>query len=969
MSGQDLQIGRTGFFGQLLNLLGIGYSGATLSDRGIRFHAASSPYVAFNDIRDGAEVRQRFGITSLVFHLRNRGPIDIHFLDAENAGAFADLCNRAWERHYRSFFEANRDDMATLADVADALKNPYRYPAACLVNPFLKQAGSLLARMPRAIPAQFISDHQRKVLKRIRHFCENPSPLRYRGVQHFIDSELQDMRQFFDKIESNPLTPEQRLAVVTDEDATLILASAGSGKTSVITAKAAYLIERGIRRPSEILLMAFGRDAASEIAERVQKRCGSAISAMTFHALGYSILRQTKGHAPALADHADDDMRLANLVRDILMNEVANMPGLGDILRRWFGELYFPYKNPWDFKTESEYYKYIEKFELRSLQGEQVKSFEELQIANWLFLNGIEYEYEPAYEHKLPESNRREYRPDFRLTDSGVYVEHFGVRKQIGRDGEERLVTAPFVNRDKYLEDMEWKRKIHAKHETKLVETYSYESMDGHLTESLAKKISRFARPAPISKEKMFDTLKEQGYMDSFSQTVVAFLRHYKSSSMSIEMCREKGREHGVRHLVFLKIFEPFFTAYQNRLGERIDFEDMIVQATAMVRSGRYKSPYRHLLVDEFQDISACRAELLLALKEQHDDARIFAVGDDWQSVFRFAGADISIMRNFGARFGGEFAGDRGIHRVVDLGRTFRSVDKIALPARSFVLKNPVQIKKNVVAAGSTEAPSIMISYYSKDQDFDALGNALRYMEERSGAKKSSVLLLGRYRFVRPANIAAINNAHQNLKIRYMTVHGSKGLEADHVVVLRASAGRLGFPSEVEDNPLLDMVMPDAEAFENAEERRLFYVALTRARYSVTVLASLERPSAFARELEVGREYGAVVIGKSRVATRTCTCGGRMLARQSDGRKFFACEHSFLCGATLVPCTACGNGLPVADKDNPTIMQCACGAEYPACTSCKIGWLVERQSRYGAFLGCSRFPKCHGTRRIRDKNP
>ena len=115
------------------------------------------------------------------------------------------------------------------------------------------------------------------------------------------------MLEFFDTIESNPLTPEQRLAVVTDEDATLVLAGAGSGKTSVIVAKAAYLIQRGIRQPNEILLMAFGKDAASEMATRIEERSGAAVDALTFHALGYEIIRQVENGAPALAPHASDD--------------------------------------------------------------------------------------------------------------------------------------------------------------------------------------------------------------------------------------------------------------------------------------------------------------------------------------------------------------------------------------------------------------------------------------------------------------------------------------------------------------------------------------------------------------------------------------------------------------------------------------------------------------------------------------
>ena len=132
---------------------------------------------------------------------------------------------------------------------------------------------------------------------------------------------------------------------------------------------------------------------------------------------------------------------------------------------------------------------------------------------------------------------------------------------------------------------------------------------------------------------------------------------------------------------------------------------------------------------------------------------------------------------------------------------------------------------------------------------------------------------------MKPENFHPLTRTHANLDLRFMTVHGSKGLEADHVIVLDVSSGRMGFPSEIEDDPLLDLVLPEAEVFDHAEERRLFYVALTRPFHTVTILADREKPSSFVRELAAEKEYGAVVIGEAEVAGRACgKCGGRMLA-------------------------------------------------------------------------------------------
>ena len=395
----------------------------------------------------------------------------------------------------------------------------------------------------------------------------------------------------------------------------------------------------------------------------------------------------------------------------------------------------------------------------------------------------------------------------------------------------------------------------------------------------------------------------------------------------------------------------------------------MIVRATEHVKAGRYTSPYRHLLVDEFQDISDGRARLLSALKAQHADTRIFAVGDDWQSIYRFTGSDIHLMRNFGREFGGTFAGQSGVHSSVDLGRTFRSVDKIALPARSFVLQNPSQIEKQVVPAGTTDAPAIKVGFYGWGKEDNELKEALAEIQAVTDGGKATVLLLGRYRFVKPDGFSKLGAAYPSLSVRFMTVHGSKGLEADHVIILRASNNRMGFPSQIVDDPLLDLVLPEPEGFDHAEERRLFYVALTRARKTVTVLADRQKPSVFARELVDNPAYETVLLGTPGIAEHKCgACGGRMLAQTSKkGSLYFGCEHRRLCGEILRPCSACGTDLPILDKANAEQMVCSCGAEYPSCPECADGWLIERRGRFGKFFGCVNYPKCTGKKRPEKK--
>ncbi|WP_243695910.1 UvrD-helicase domain-containing protein [Rhodovulum marinum] len=968
-----MKVQRNRFAGLVLSLFGKRSRGLSLEEDGLTVLGKPLRHVTLVDISGASCVEKGFPFSSLTIPLMDGSSLRVAGIKPKKAAPFVTALNTAWRDAIGTQIAAHADEIDALAQAVERLELPRRYPAACLLEPFVERTRRLFAAIPVDLPREAMPPDRAQALDRIGAFHRDPVRMRDQAIARFVEAELSDMQDFFDQIESNPLTPEQRLAVATDEDATLVLAGAGSGKTSVITAKAAYLIERGIRPPEDILLMAFGKDAATEMAGRIEARCGAPVAAKTFHALAYGIIAEVEGQAPALADHASDDAQFNALIRDIL-RDLASRPGKAlHLLIQWFAEFFRPERSPWEFKSKHEYYSYVEEQELRSLQGERVRSFEELQIANWLYLNGIAYEYEPLYEHPLPKTGRGAYTPDFRLTASGVYIEHFGVRKAPGPDGTEVLTTAPYIDRDSYLEDMAWKREVHAEHGTTLVETYSYERVEGRLTKALAEKLEPYVTLNPRPPEQVFERLTELGQVDAFTQTLGTFLRHFKGSGRTVEECREKteGLKEKARGRAFLEIFEPVHAEYQERLGPRIDFEDMIARATAHVRAGRYKSPFRHLLVDEFQDISQGRAELLRALKAQHADARIFAVGDDWQSIYRFTGSDIRLMRNFGQEFGGTFAGKTGIHRTVDLGRTFRSVDRIALPARSFVLKNASQITKAVIPAGTAAAPAIRVAYVAPKQEAAALQQVLtdiRGTMAGTSDKKTTVLLVGRYRHLRPKNIAALEREHPGLSISFKTVHASKGLEADHVVILGAESGRFGFPSEIVDDPILDLVLPEPEKFEHAEERRVFYVALTRARKTVTLLAPGNKPSAFVRELIENPDYGAVELGEAAtpVVHRCPACGGRLIPKRSERSGLrFVCEHRRHCRTSRPACPACGNDLPERSKSEPDVFVCSCGTRFPACPSCGDGWLVERKGRFGPFLGCVTYPRCKGRTRVK----
>lgn len=885
----------------------------------------------------------------------------------QDAHAFSTQVTAAWTRVNLAALETEAARLERiLADVL-SLSAPTRYPAACQIAPLLDDARDLDVSLLSKLNADAIGPVVVARIAPVRQFAADPRTARANAIAAFVTTELDRWKVFFDRIESKPLTPEQRLSVVVDEDATLVLAGAGSGKTSVITAKAAYLVKSGIRQPEEILLLAFAKNAAEEMSERVEARSGVPLVAQTFHAIAYDIIGIVEGSKPALADHATDDLAFTNLIKQILKELVHSLSEVSNAIIRFFAHFFVEPKTEWDFKTKHDFYTHMEAQDLRTLQGEKVKSYEELQIANWLYENGVEYEYEPNYKHKVAETGRRDYQPDFRLTESGIYIEHFGVRREKTASGE-RLVTAPFVNRDEYLAGMDWKRRIHAEHQTTLIETYSYERQEGRLLISLAEKLAPHVTLKPRPVDTIYDRIVELKQVDDFSKLLGTFLRKFKSGGYSLQDCETKSDKMklGKRAQAFLDVFAPVFVEYQKRLDGRIDFEDMILRAARYAETGRYVSPFRHILVDEFQDISQSRARLVKALKSQHSDVRIFAVGDDWQSIFRFAGSDIHLMRHFGPEFGGNFDGEAGVHRAVDLGRTFRSVDQIAFAARTFVLRNPAQIDKQIVPAGTAKEPAIRVVTVAKGEDEAKLSEMLNALSatKPSGANPTTVLLLGRYRFIEP-DMQVLRRRHPSLKITFKTIHASKGLEADHVILLNADSGRMGFPSEIVDDALMSMVSPEEETYQNAEERRVMYVAMTRARHSLTILASNARPSSFVTELRKDPAYGIVAAQGAEPEAHDCgECGGRLLGvTGQDGRIWYRCEHVQHCGNLLPACPSCGIALPRSSEGKGEVT-CTCGATYPTCPDCPDGWLVARSGKFGGFMGCVRYPSCVGKAKI-----
>lgn len=718
-----------------------------------------------------------------------------------------------------------------------------------------------------------------------------------------VGRELRECKSLLDTVESRPLTDEQSRAVVCFENRIQVVASAGSGKTSTMVAKAAYALYRNLVEPRQIVLLAFNKQAAEELKERASKSLsrvgmdGVSVEALTFHALGLRIVGKATGRKPDVPDWAieaaDGVKKLVELV-DVLKDRSVSFRAKWDLFRivfrrdlPTFGAKEIP--DAWDEKGREK---------ILTIDGKRVRSQEEAMIADWLFYNGVNYRYEEKYEIDTADALHRQYRPDFYYPDVGLYHEHFALNAK----GE-----AP-AHFDDYVAGVEWKRELHKTNGTPLIETTSHQIRLGTVFEHLSSElVSRGIELDPNPDRVLPDNGQKPMAPEELTTLIRIFIGHAKSNCLTPSALLESleslpSNTFKLRYRMFLEIAIPVMEAWDSALSAEggIDFEDMLNLAAAYLENGDYDAGYELVMADEFQDASRARARLCRALVQKKPGRTFFAVGDDWQSINRFAGADVSVMTGFLNFFGhGE---------LLRLEQTFRCPQELCDISSTFVSRNPAQIAKTVRSV--TVANGSVLQAFQVEKK-DALRDAIERfvaqlaIEVREGKHKTNskgkvtVFLLGRYNADRRYMPSRKSTFDQWVDLSFLTVHKSKGSEADYVILpemISASRGR-SFPNTRVDDPVLKLVMPAGDDYPDSEERRLFYVALTRARRNVAMFTVRGQVSSFLDEL------------------------------------------------------VAGGSLTITDVDGKVI-------EEERCSACKKGVILWKPGRYGDFQSCSNFKVC-----------
>ena len=791
-----------------------------------------------------------------------------------------------------------------------------------------------------------------------KEFHNNPEGFKENCNDIFIPRELSQYKDFFDNIEKNPLTEEQRKAIITNEDSTLVVASAGSGKTSLLVGKVSYLIDKGMASADQILVLAFNKSSKEEVAKRldvldIKSEC------QTFHSFGLKILAKSNKKKSSLAGFIENNQLYSRFIQNKIEDLIKNSSKHNEI-KKYFVSFFRPYQDQFNFNTLGEYYQYIKSNNLVTLKGGYVKSMEELEICNFLHTNNIEYDYEKKYEYETATIERRQYKPDFYLPKYNIYIEHFALNKN--------NETPSFINQDEYLAGVKWKREIHKKKNTTLIETYSYQKREGNLTESLENKLkSEGVIFKPIDPDELFSDLNTYGYISEFTKICGPFLNLFKGRNEGFDILEQtikKDKEDGdERILFFVDLFKDLFLAYEEELKklDEIDFHDMINQANKEVLGENCYTKFKYILVDEFQDISFGRAKLIQSLQRTYPSIKLLAVGDDWQSIYRFTGSDINLMTNFKYHF--------GYHKQLFLTKTFRFNSSIEKVASKFIRSNPNQIDKEITAQEITDQPNVKLFFPNKKS-----GRFLETIVEdiyKDCPKNSSILFLGRNnRTEEGVDYHSLQKIAPSLTFEFRTVHKAKGYEADYVIILELKRARSGFPNEIIDDPIINAMLSENEGFDYAEERRLFYVALTRAKHMVYVIAEPSAPSIFFNELAKDNDYYVEKINLGPEYQRVCPlCKSSPLAERTskDGGMFFGCQNFPLCDFASSPCRLCNIGYLKKDDGCFICDNNECKNELELCPRCENGYLHERSGQYGLFLGCSNYrtQDCKFTRKLK----
>ncbi len=657
------------------------YNRVRLLNAGIEVSGEKHQYlIPFNQL---IAIQCKRGIVwgELEFELPEGNVIRLHGTAWQQTQHFYHFLLKKWQEWSRDMSNVSADALAAQLNEIIKIKKENRWLKTADLVLVQQQIRETFQALPVPLQRMTQFENCRDDYKTCLEWLDNGEKIRQSLNQQWMVHMLAQYEQFFQTIETSPLNHAQCQAVLNGEQHVLVLGGAGSGKTAVLVARAGWLLLRQQALPEQMLLLAFDRQSAEEMNERIQVRLGTKeIKAKTWHDLALHIIQRGSSQSLKISEMETDSQKRRNF-----------------LIQEW-------QKQCRDKKV-------------------QAKGWRE-----WLT---------EELDWPLPE----------------------------GEYWHDKLLTARLsIRLDHWLGLM----RMHGGRQKEMIEQ------------------------APAA------------YLDVFQKQ--------------------------------LRLMAPLLKAWKSALKSEgaIDFYGLIHQVVDILQKGRFISPWKHILVDEFQDISPLAIKLLAALKAQNKQGHVFAVGDDWQAIYCVNGAELTVTTAFSTYFG------QGVECTLDT--AYRFNDRIGEIANRFVQQNPHPLTKPLRNLTKGNKKSVVIL---PEGQLESLLNKMSGYVTR----QETILLLARYHHLKPEVLKKASTRWPNLKITFMTIHASQGQQADYVIILGLQQGIDGFPASDRETVIEQVLLPRSENFPDAEECRLLYVALTRAKKQVWLMQSPKDPSAFIHQL------------------------------------------------------------------------------------------------------------------------
>lgn len=657
----------------------------------------------------------------------------------------------------------------------------------------------------------------------------------------------------------------QQEAITTEDLRVLVLAGAGSGKTKTLLQRIQYLIDEKEVRPSEILGITFTRAAANEMIDRLivsadssgqyeavvndvrlpkyetakirrsyisKHKWISGLTIRTFHSLCYVILR-TYG-----ANEFDNKFRILLDSKNEYDEEFVNAtaPELTtDVIQKVLIERCKSNAFLLDFKRYILDY-YVDKRHLKddankkintyskdftTLDGTKVRSKSEQYIADWLYRHSIKYQYELTLKVE-----NFTFRPDFFIPAANLYIEHISDKsypmtdklKEYSKGGLHCIQTHDRITKDSSLFNYELERifagLLPKDYHSKVVLNFS-EELKGYM-----------------------------GYVKDYLTQVLRVMDMIKAEGLSVETIRNNSsNDQHERVRSFYELALPLIDDYRKYCIDKsyLDFNDLISTTISLCKNNpdilqMLQSTFKYILVDEFQDVNNLQVDLLNLILTPA--SHLFCVGDDWQSIYGFRGSNVSYIIEFQKHFLGS--------KVIKLDTNYRSTANIVDASNEVIKFNKFKVEKEIFAFKKSSAKICVFAGSSIDDNARFAVEEVSKLYE-SGFSVEDILFL--YRRTKMLDPYRDEFRDKGVKFKGSTIHGAKGLEARIVFIIGLTDGPGGFP----DIWLMDRIFQTIKKSDinllMEEERRLFYVALTRAKDKVYLLTEKGNESRFLDEI------------------------------------------------------------------------------------------------------------------------